>query len=179
MLSRLQMLPPPALTMPEHKGELSADEVATLSKALRVRAAQIKKTTGNNLDQYKGKSSINATSVDHSWLIPVRTLDNVWFYSTLNCWPGQWVVIYLFSLGSALLIFVAQYFPELIPEPAGEPGRDPATICKKTGKPRGYHLWAVLGLKKGSPTHSLYRVSSILIQLLYTTLILLSVPTTQ
>jgi hypothetical protein len=45
---------PLALTMPEHKGELTADEVATLSKALRVRAAQIKKTTGNNLDQYKG-----------------------------------------------------------------------------------------------------------------------------
>ncbi|CAE6439033.1 hypothetical protein BN14_06632 [Rhizoctonia solani AG-1 IB] len=94
--------------MPEHKGELTADEVATLSKALRVRAAQIKKTTGNNLDQYK-----------------------------------------------ALLIAGQD---KLIPEPAGEPGRDPATICKKTGKPRGYHLWAVLGLKKGSPTHGLYRV---------------------
>ncbi|GAB1524259.1 hypothetical protein RhiTH_007412 [Rhizoctonia solani] len=107
--------------MPERKGELSANKVATLSKALRVRAAQIKKTTGNNPDQYKGESSINATSEDHSVTLLIAGQD------------------------------------KLIPEPAGEPGRDPATISKKTGKPRGYHLWAALGLKKGSPTHGLYR----------------------
>ncbi|GAB1522721.1 hypothetical protein RhiTH_005843, partial [Rhizoctonia solani] len=81
--------------MPKRKGELSANKVATLSKALRVQAAQIKKTTGNNPNQYK--------------------------------------------------------------EPAGKPGRDPATISKKTGKPQGYHLWAALGLKKGLPTHGLYQ----------------------
>jgi hypothetical protein len=48
---------------------------------------------------------------------------------------------------------------ELIPEPHGEPGRNPNTINQTTQKPKGYRLQTVLGLAKHQATHNHYMVS--------------------
>ncbi|KAF8601097.1 hypothetical protein BDV93DRAFT_546052 [Ceratobasidium sp. AG-I] len=45
---------------------------------------------------------------------------------------------------------------QLIPEPHGEPGRNPKTLNKATNQPKGYQLQTVLGLAKFQATHNHY-----------------------